>query len=104
PGALDRQSGASTDRPGDDEPRLATLLRPRPGRDGERLRHAGHAAQPSGAARLAGHGVRHGAALESESDAPVDRYLGGLPPIVAAPDRPGRGRSAEPAARAAKPP
>ncbi len=50
------------DGAGGGQPDLAGLLRPGPGRDRERLRHAGDAADASGAARLAGHRVRRAAA------------------------------------------
>ena len=49
--------GEPADRARDREPLLGAALRPRPGRDERGLRHPGRAADPSGAARLAGHRV-----------------------------------------------
>src|SRR5690242_6715607 len=76
-----RQPTESADRARDHEPRLAALLRPRPGEDVGRFRHAGRAAFASGAARLAGSRIP-GSALEPEGDAPADRHVGNVPAIL----------------------
>ena len=76
------------------------VLRPRPGRDRQRLRHPGLAPEPSRAARLAGLRV-HGARLEPQGNPPADRDLGDLPPVVAGPARGTGDRSRQPAALAA---
>ena len=100
PGALAGRSPQSADGPRRRQPDLASLFRPRPGRDRQRLRHAGLAPQSSRAARLAGLRA-HGPGLEPEGDPSADRRLGDLPPGVAgAPGGPG-GRSRQSAAVAA---
>ena len=55
---LARVGRESADAARVDEPRLAKVLWPRPGRDGRRFRHARDAADASGTARLAGDRVR----------------------------------------------
>jgi mono/diheme cytochrome c family protein len=70
-----------------------------------RVRHAGEQADESGIARLAGDGVR-ASALEPEGDAPADRHVGHLPPVVArhaglAGERPVQQTAGPPVARAA---
>ena len=81
PGPLARRSEQSADGARGRESLLAALFRRRPRRDRERLRHPGHAADASRTARLAGHRV-HRPRLEHEGDAPADRHLGDLSPIV----------------------
>ena len=57
----------SADGPGGGQPDLAGVFRPRPGRDRQRFRHPGVAAEPSRAARLAGlraHGPAAGASRQ----------------------------------------
>ena len=81
PGELDRRSEKSADGARDGQPHVAGVFRPGPGGDGERLRHAGDAAEPPRIARLAGVGV-HGPRLEHEGDAQTHRLLGDLPAVV----------------------
>ena len=78
PGPLAGRSPQSADGTGRRQPDLASLFRPRPGRDRQRLRHARDAADPSRAARLAGLRARR-PGLEPEGDPPPDRELGDLP-------------------------
>ena len=61
---------------------LAASLRPRPGRDAGRLRSAGHPADASRTAGLAGHELV-ASGLEPEAAAPTDHDLDGLSPVVA---------------------
>ena len=81
-----------------DESRLAEVLRPRPGRDRGRFRHARHAADASGAARLAGDRSSSAAAGTSKAHAPADRHEQHLSPVVGSSQRSGQPRSAEQAA------
>src|SRR5258708_36044480 len=69
-----RQPPESAHGARDHEPRLAALLRPRAGEDFGRFRHARRKAFASGAARLAGYGIRS-VTLELEGDAPVDCHF-----------------------------
>ena len=84
PGARALAGGpvASAHRARGREPLLADVLRQRHREDVGGLRLAGRAAGASGAARLAGHGVRpHG--LGREGHAAADRDLGHLPAVLA---------------------
>ena len=81
------------------EPVLADVLRNRPGEDDRRLRHAGRVAEPSGAARLAGYGVR-ALGVGREGDAEADCDERDLPAILEGACRTARARSGEPAAGA----
>ena len=77
------------DRPRDGEPRVAEVLRPRAGRDGERLRHAGQLADAPRIARLAGRRVpaSEGAGrLKKHSTGSSSRQRD-LPPVVRSPGR-----------------
>ena len=58
----------------------AILFRHRPRRNRRGLRPPGRSAQPSGAARLAGHGIRP-QRLGRQGDAEADRHLGDLPAV-----------------------
>ena len=69
---LARRPQVADDGPGARQPRLAGVLRHRPGRHQRGPRHAERAAVASRAARLAGRRV-HGPRLEPEAAAPADR-------------------------------
>ena len=64
-GRGDRQRRRAAGGPRDRQPRLEAPFRPRPGRDAERLRHAGRAAVASGTARRSGgRFIEHGWSLK----------------------------------------
>ena len=100
PGPLAGRSPQSADGPGGGQPDLAGVFRPRPGRDRQRFRHPGLAAQPSRAARLAGlRADGRGWSLKAIHRLIVE--LGDVPPGVAGPSRGPGDRSRQPAALAA---
>ncbi len=101
PGQVDRRSEKSADGAGDGQPDVAGVFRPRPGGDGERLRHAGDASVAPRIAGLAGVGVRS-PRLGREGDAQTHRLLGDLSAGVEGAARPGVARPAQPAAGPAK--
>ena len=74
PGEVARRRREPADGPRDGQPRLAEVLRPRAGRDRERLRHAGQLPHAPGAARLAGGRVPR-ERLERQEAAPADRHV-----------------------------
>ena len=82
------RAGSSTDeqpahRARHGQPDLGAVLRPRPRRDQRGLRHAGRAADPSRAARLAGHRVRGARAGARRRCYRHDRDVGHLPAVLA---------------------
>ena len=87
PGPMAGRPRPSAGRPGDGQPVLAAVFRHRDRQDGQRLRHPGGMAQPSRAARLAGHRVRR-QRLGRQGDPEADRHLGRLPAGLEG--RPGR--------------
>ena len=91
--AVARRREQPAGRPRRDEPRVGDVLRPRDRRHRRGLRPDGRAAEPPGAARLAGDGVP-GTRLEHEGDAPADRDVGDVSAGVA--------RDAGPAANATR--
>ena len=98
PGALARRSAQPADGARDGQPPLAAVLRPRPGRDGERLRHPGHAAERTRSCSTGWPPSSSASGWSAEGDAPADRHLGDLPPVVEGPAGPGDASTREPAA------
>ena len=82
PGPLARRRRQPADGPRDGQPRLAAVLRHRPGEDGRGLRRPGREAVAPRAARLAGGRVRR-QRLGREGAAPADRHQRDLPAVVA---------------------
>ena len=81
-----------------DQSHLGAVLRHRHCADDRRFRHERRAADASGAARLAGHGI-HSPPLGLEGDAQADRHVGDVSTIVARDAGAARARSAESLAR-----
>ena len=77
-GPLDGRRGPPADRSRDGQPALALALRPGPGRHARQLRRARRAADPPGAAGLAGPPLRRGR-LVDQGDAPAHHALEHLP-------------------------
>ena len=102
--AMARLARASADGPGDRQPDLAAPLRRRAREDGERLRHEGRPAEPSGIARLAGELARAGR-LAAQAAPPADRPERRVPAVepVAGRGRGGAERPREPPALALRP-
>ena len=81
PRALAHGARTSADGAGDRQPHLGAAVRARPGRDAGRLRQPGPAADPPGAARLAGNAVRR-VGLGSQGAAEAAGAVGDLPAVV----------------------
>ena len=81
-GRVDCVAAEPADRARDRQSPLAEAFRPRHRRDARELRQDGRAADPSGAARLAGRRV-HEPRLEHQADQQADDDVGGLPDGVA---------------------
>ena len=99
-GALAVPRGQSADRPGDRQPRLAGVLRPRLGGDLRRLRNPQRPAVAPGAAGLAGAGL-HRFRLEPQASAPHHRLFGDVSTVLRRASRAQRARPRQPPAGAA---